>query len=116
VNAKREAALALLAIVVTAVVAWGVATMSERSAARSPSALPAPSPHPSSSPPVFVPGIESAPTSKIEPDEGLKRKDVMLERCHVGGGIPVMGYGWRVVCLKPASADWWDDPKMEKKP
>jgi hypothetical protein len=49
---------------------------------------------------------------KIEPDEGaLKREDVMLERCQAGGGIPVMGYGWRVVCLKPEAADWWDDPQ-----
>lgn len=58
--------------------------------------------------------VASAP-SPDDDDQAVKRKDDFLERCHMGGGIPVMGFGWRVVCLKPASAEWWGDPKFPEK-
>ncbi len=55
-------------------------------------------------PPPPVPSAPPAPT--------VRRKDAVLDRCAMGGGVAVVGYDWRVVCLKPASADWWADPKM----
>ncbi len=59
----------------------------------------------SSAPSVFV--VPAPPEDKA----ALERQDVMLERCVIGGGVPVKGFGWRVVCLKPEAADWWDDPQ-----
>lgn len=67
---------------------------------------------PSTVPP--VPVFSSAPAPSVFDEEERRAnvlKDEMIERCHGAAGIPVMGYGWRVVCLKPSSAVWWDDPK-----
>lgn len=59
------------------------------------------------------PTPSALPSASSTPEEfGVKRKNDMLGRCELAGGVPVMGYGWRVVCLKPESAAWWDDPKL----
>lgn len=72
--------------------------------------------HFSSQPSASVPSAPAA--SSLEEELAIGRKNAMVERCETGGGVPVLGYGWRVVCLKPVSAEWWDDPKMPelKKP
>lgn len=76
------------------------------------SALAALTAAPSSVPP--VPVFSAAPVPSVFDEEERRanaRLDSMIERCHAAAGIPVVGYGWRVVCLKPSSAVWWDDPK-----
>ncbi len=37
-------------------------------------------------------------------------KNVALSRCETGGGIPAMGFGFTVICLKPTCVDWTREP------
>ena len=79
---------------------------------------PAPAPS-SSAPPLSTPSVLIQVDPKPVPsdeDWAIARKNGMLDRCQAGGGIPVIGYGWRVVCVKPSALEWWDDPKMPEKP
>lgn len=71
--------------------------------------VPAPS---SSAPPLSTPSVLIQVDPKPEPSGDNPRLYDLLDRCRMGGGIPVVGYGFRVVCVKPSAADWWDDPEL----
>ncbi len=110
-------------------VVLGLAVFGAVYAALRPQAPPALLAHPASEPaPAFTPTLVtpevSAPIPLPPPvlsalpwddNRALANKDNMLERCHVLGGIAVMGFGWRVVCLKPQYVEWVDDPHNPKK-
>ncbi len=40
-----------------------------------------------------------------------RRHHESVSRCNAQGGIPVLGYGWKVVCLKKSSYDWVESPE-----
>jgi hypothetical protein len=71
-------------------------------------AEPAPSAS-SSAQPVVAP-VPSVETEDEQQARAIAIKDVALARCEVGGGIPAMGFGFTVICLKPQCVEWTRDP------
>jgi hypothetical protein len=65
-----------------------------------------PEPAPSALPRLGDTRIVSVGAHDLPGDAAIARKDTDVDRCRVGGGHPVMGFGFTVVCLKPAMVEW----------
>lgn len=65
---------------------------------------PMPAPSIAAEPSTPPPSIEEANARAIA------IKDEALTRCHTSGGIPAMGFGFTVICLKPQSVSWTREP------
>lgn len=50
---------------------------------------------------------KSAVAADLPTDEQIKAKDAAVTQCRVGGqGLPVMGYGFKVICVKRDAVLW----------
>jgi hypothetical protein len=52
-----------------------------------------------------------AAAAKAKEEADRRRHHESVSRCNMQGGIPVLGYGWKVVCLKKSAYDWVESPK-----